>query len=253
MKNYFHEVYELAVRSARHRIMSHPALAALFAADAEPAFLEMFLVQFNSLGVGMTEPVEDSLRRAGQLCQDAGLPDVARALRGHARRKAGHRLLMIRDTYALVQHWNERRRPALDADRLLDRTPTPASAALGKLHAERSAGPTAFVALAIEYEIEMLLVRLGAMLLERAAAVLGASVRERLSFLREHITFVAEQARFDEHLLEQLLRKGDAFVEPLAAAGSAALDAYAAFLSDCVQLARPPRQGAQPQRELALL
>src|SRR5580704_9551237 len=72
--------YEARLAPARLRFDQHPAVAALFRERLEPATLEAFLIYFSALGVGMTEPVEGWIRRAGRRCQEVGLPKLAKAL-----------------------------------------------------------------------------------------------------------------------------------------------------------------------------
>jgi hypothetical protein len=230
------ERYEPAIRPARRRFATHPVLATCLSGDVDPAFLELFLIHFSSLGVGLTQPVEDWLRRAARRCDQVGLADLGRALRGHAKQESGHHLMMIADTHALVARWNAARRPRLDAERLLARVPTPGGRMYRQLHEDTIAGDTPFVQIAVEYEIEMLPVQFGPPLLERCRAVLGSAITAGLSFLHEHITLDVAHTRFNEHQLEKLLQSNPAYLEPLVRAGGAALAAYGTFLNDCLEL-----------------
>jgi hypothetical protein len=232
------ELYEPLILPARQRFARTRALGVIV--NSEPLFLELFLIQFSSLGVALTTPVEDWLVRAGQCCDDAGLPDIGRALRSHSRQEAGHHLMMIEDTHALVAHWNARHSPTLDADELLAREPSPGGRLYQELHEDNIAGETPYAQVAIEYEIELLPVQFGPVLLKKCAATLGSSIVERLSFLREHITLDVAHTRFNEQLLEKLLETDPGYLTPLVHAGERALDAYAAFLNDCVCLAGAP-------------
>src|SRR5882724_3609660 len=121
-KSLFQE-YEVRMEPARNRFAASPTLAAVTAADIEPLLLELFLLNFAAIGVRMTEPVEGWIRRASQRCEELGDVDLGRALRGHAAAEAGHHLMMIRDTRALVDRLNARYATPLDADRLLAEPP----------------------------------------------------------------------------------------------------------------------------------
>jgi hypothetical protein len=74
--------------------------------------------------------------------------------------------------------------------------------------------------------------------LERCKSVLGSDILPALSFLDEHITLDVAHSRFNELHLERLLQARPDFLESLVRAGTAALEAYAMFLGDCLQLAR---------------
>jgi hypothetical protein len=237
MSRHVRELYDPAIRPARERFAASPALSAFPAGFAEPALLELFLIQFCSLGVGLTEPVEGWLTRAGARCEEVGLPELGRALRRHSRQEAGHHLMMIADTHALVGRWNARRTPPLDAERLLRRDPTPGGRLYRQLHEDTIAGPTPFAQIAIEYEIEMLPLQFGPQFLQQCAGVLGPDALDGLSFLREHITLDVAHTRFNEQQLGRLLEKHPDYLPALVRAGAAALHAYATFLGDCVGLA----------------
>lgn len=232
--------YEPAMGPARERFATNPASSAL--ASASPEFLEMFLIQFCSLGVGQTRPVENWLLRSGKRCEEVGLPELGRALRGHAKAEAGHDQMMIDDTHALVTRWNASRTPHLDAEELLNRPPTPGGLAYQRLHEDTIRSDAPYAQIAIEYEIELLPVRFGQMFLDQCQGALGVEILGALSFLREHIVLDVAHSRFNEQQLEKLLQMNPAYLDPLVRAGTAALDAYAVFLTDCVQIARTQTQ-----------
>jgi hypothetical protein len=229
-------VYEPAMRPARERFATNPAGSAL--ASASPDFLESFLIQFCSLGVGLTRPVEGWLLRSGKRCEEVGLPELGRALRSHAKQEAGHDNMMVDDTHALVARWNARRTPHLDAEELLNQPPTRGGLAYQRLHEETIRSDAPYAQIAIEYEIELLPVQFGQMFLDQCQGALGRDILGALSFLREHIVLDVAHSRFNEQQLEKLLQTNLANLDALVRAGTAALDAYAAFLDDCVQIAR---------------
>src|SRR5947209_7748185 len=98
--------YETLLAPARRRFDEHPSVAELFRHRQEPDRLEAFLIYFSALGVGITEPVEGWIRRAGRRCADLGLSKLGKALEAHAHQEAGHHLLMQADTHRLVDRWN---------------------------------------------------------------------------------------------------------------------------------------------------
>ena len=230
--------YEARLAAARERFERHSAVRALFHNPIDSVTLEAFLISFAIVGVRMTEPVEGWIRRAGMRCGELGLQDLARALAAHAQQEADHHLLMLADARALVQRWNQTRRPELELDALLHLPPTPGVVAYTSLHERLIAGPTPYAQLAIEYEIEMLSVTYGPRLLERCARILGKERLEGLSFLSDHVALDASHTNFNRIQLGRLLEERPGFLDPLVSAGSEALDAYAMFLGDCIEFLR---------------
>lgn len=230
--------YEALLAPARQRFDQHPSVAALFRDKAEPETFEAFLIYFSALGVGMTEPVEGWIRRAGQRCGEFGLAKLAKALDAHAHQEADHHLLMMADVRWLVDRWNTNRRPSLSADALLAIAPTRGVVAYRNLHEDVIAGRAPYGQLAIEFEIEMLSLNYGARLVERCTQTLGAAVLDGLSFLNDHVTLDVGHTHFNRLQLSSLLAENPSFLSNLVAAGSAALDTYSMFLDDCLGLAR---------------
>jgi hypothetical protein len=228
------EKYEASLAIARERFDQHAAVRALFHEPIDPVALERFLISFAIIGVRMTEPVEEWIRRAGGKCGELGLGALAKALTAHAHQEAEHHLLMLADARFLVERWNTAGRTELNVDALLALPPTPGVAAYVSLHESVISGPTPYAQLAIEYEIEMLSVAYGPRLLERCTGLLGEAIVEGLSFLSDHVALDAGHTNFNRIQLGRLLEGQPAFVSALVSAGSAALAAYATFLGDCI-------------------
>ena len=182
----------------------------------------------------MTESVEGWIRRAGQRCGELGLETLAKALHAHAHQEADHHLLMLADARFLIERWNKASRPELNVDALLQLPTTPGVKAYVSLHESVISGSTPYGQLAIEYEIEMLSVAYGSRLLERCTGLLGEATREGLSFLSDHVALDAGHTNFNRFQLGRLLEEQPGFLSGLVTAGSAALDAYAMFLGDCM-------------------
>jgi hypothetical protein len=241
-------LYTPRVREARMRFESGIA-ATLRDPEMDPARFELFLIQYCSRGVRMTEPVESWIFRAGQRCESIGLSALGRTLQQHARHEAGHHLMFIEDTRTLVKSWNERRTPALDADTLLAAAPSRGTDYYVELHERVIAGPTPYAQLGIEYEIEGLSVSWAPGLMEQAKRLLGAEVMAGMSFLVEHAEVDIGHTNLNESQMEKLLDQHPEFAEACARAGSEALDAYGQYLSDCLaaasELARPSGRRAE--------
>ncbi len=228
------ENYELALIPARQRFADNPKFRAMTASDVDPALLELFLMHFTALGVGMTEPVDGWIRRAGERCRATGLEELGRALTMHAKHEAGHHLMMIEDTKKLAERWNARHAPQISATELLALGATPGVTRYRELHETVIAGEAPYGQLAIEYEIEMLSIVHGRALIANCVARLGSDIVKGLSFLEEHVEIDAGHTKFNAAELGRLVDRHPSFVQPLAAAGADALGAYAMFLDDCV-------------------
>jgi hypothetical protein len=233
------ERYETALRPARERFTGSPAVVEVLSPDVDPRLLESFLIHLCALGVGVTEPVEGWIRRAGEACIARGLDDLGRALVRHARDEAGHDRLFEADARLLVSRWNAAGRAPLDAARLLALAPGPGATRYRRLHEENIGGDTPYAQLAIEYEIERLALSFGQDLLRTSVAVLGREVLEGLSFLREHVELDVGHTHFNRRRMAALLEERPEVAAAMERAGTEALDAYAAFLSDCLEAARP--------------
>jgi hypothetical protein len=230
----------------RARFATGATLQVIVAADVDPALLELFLIQFSAFGVGMTEPVEGWIRRAGERCRTIGLDGLGRALEMHAGHEADHHLMMISDTRRLVDRWNARHPLQLSADELLARPAPPGVQRYRALHEQVIGGSTPFGQIAIEYEIEQLSVGHGAALMANVARRLGREALEGLSFIEEHVAIDAGHTKFNAAELDRLVTAHPDFVGALVRAGTGALESYAGFLDDCLSAARAIKQRLQP-------
>lgn len=228
--------YEDLVAPARRHFTESFAVQSL-QHNADSALCELFLIYFCALGVHMTEPVESWIRRAATRSARMGLPRLGRALRSHAAAEANHHLLMIADLRSLAARWNERNSPPVDPDALLSRAFSPGVLAYRRLHEDNIDGETPFAQVAIEYEIEMLPLRFGDLVLARCIELLGMDILSSLSFITQHIELDGAHTDLNAQMLTDLLEKAPWSLPALATAGSAALRAYADFLGDCVRLA----------------
>src|ERR1700739_198268 len=202
-----------------------------------PRLLEAFLLYFCAIGSQMTEPVESWIRRAAHRCTDLGLTELGEGLTRHARAEAGHHLMMIADLHSLAAHWNSRHTPPVDAKELLRIPPGDGACRYCMVHEENIVGDTPYAQIAIEYEIEQLPLRYGGLFVARCLEIFGPEILPSLSFVTEHIDLDIGHTKFNALQLSELIDRVPESLPSLVAAGSAALDAYAQFLSDCVTLA----------------
>ena len=228
--------YEQLVAPAREHFAESPGIQVI-SLTSDSVFLDLFLLHFCALGSQMTEPVERWIRHAAERCASMGLSDLAFELRRHAQAETGHHLMLIADVRSLVARWNARHKHPIDASQLLNQPPTPGVLHYCRVHEENIAGATPYAQVAIEYEVEILPLRYGERLLNRCIQMLGAEILPCLSFVTEHIVLDVGHTNFNARVISNLIELMPWTVPVLVSAGSAALNAYAEFLSDCVQLA----------------
>jgi hypothetical protein len=227
--------YDRSLQPERDRLV---ARLTPFFEEKEPRVLGLFLIHFCSQGVGMTEPVEGWIRRAGERTRAAGFAELGTALVHHAAHEAGHHEMMIRDTHRLVAWWNDFHQPKLSAATFLERPWSLGVERYRQLHEATIAGDAPYGQIAIEYEIERVSVDCGPKLFGYVASVLGKSVMGCLSFLTEHVAIDVGHTQYNRRALSDFLIRAPHTRDALVRAGTAALDTYAGFLEDCVAGAR---------------
>ena len=224
--------YEHAMESPRLRLNS--IFNKAFDDGMVATKCQLFFIKFSAMGVAMTEPVEDWIRRAGENCVDK-IPWLGDALKRHAKHEANHHLMMISDTQYLINDWNNRGfTPVLDAATVLDQPITDGVRAYSELHENTISGYTPFAQVAIEYEIEMLSLRWGNRVMEKAAYLLGSEIISGLSFISDHSKVDIGHTEFNRKLLNNLLVEVPDYLPDLVMVGTEALRCYGAFVSDCV-------------------
>ena len=231
------KLYEPHVLFARSRLETDSALRRLLEPSVKPVLLERFLIEWLSRAPYLTEPVDGWIRRTGERCRELGMDSLGQALLTHAKSEAGHHLMTVEDTHSLVEHWNARRTPPLDAHALLSQPPTETMKAYRRLHDETISGPRPVGQVAIEREIGFLAVTFGARLLGHVERVLGLETAARLTFLAEHVAVDVGHTRLNEKLLEEAISLEPAHARDYAEAGAQALLIYIRFLGDCLHTA----------------
>jgi hypothetical protein len=230
------ERYNELLGPARKRFEASLGFKAI-QSNNDPRLLESFLLYFFAVGAQMTEPVESWILRAAFRCAELGLSDFAQALNRHAKAETGHHLMMIADLRSLADHWNSRLTPAVNADEFLRAVPSYGASRYCLVHEENIAANTPYAQIAIEYEIEQLPLRYGGSFAARCLEIFGSEILSSLRFVTEHIDLDIGHTHFNAQQLSKLIDLLPECFPSLVAAGEAALDAYAQFLTDCLELA----------------
>ncbi|HEX8107290.1 MAG TPA: hypothetical protein VF516_06145 [Kofleriaceae bacterium] len=228
------EQYEIMIAAERQRFADRMTP---FHNETRPTVADLFLIHFCSRGVGMTEPVEDWIRRAGENTCKIGYEELGSGLIRHAEHEAGHHELMIADTRSLVTRWNASHDTKLDPEAFLSQPLSRNVVRYRELHEEYIRGESPYCQIAIEYEIERISVTYGALFFARIIQLVGSDVLGCLSFIHEHVALDVGHTNYNMRLMERFLEKVPAALEPLVAAGARALDIYASHLEDCMQFA----------------
>ena len=235
--------YEEQLEPARARFDKSYGITKLMSNATPPELVELFLIQYCSLGVSMTEPVEGWIRRAGVRCLEVGVRELGEALVCHAKHEAGHHMMMIRDTRSLVARWNAARAPALDAETFL-LAPRPSGVErYVELHERTIAGDKPFGQIAIEYEIELMSIRVGPPFIGQCVNKLGPDITRCLSFVEDHVELDVGHTKLNLRQLGNLLERHPDFLDTLVATGKAALEVYAQFMEDCMRRAEAVLSG----------
>lgn len=225
--------YEAHLQPARARFAAGAVARTLLATEPEPEVLAAFLLHFSVRGVPITKPVEDWILRAADRCEALDLDATGRALRRHAREEANHHEYHLNDLAALIDFWNTRWSPAISPAAISETTA--GTEQYCGLHEDNIAGRHPYCQLAIEYEIERLSVEYGPRLVELCVRQLGIEILDCMSFITSHSQFDVGHTAFNAHELAKVMIENPERLEPLCAAGSAALDAYGNHLSECLQ------------------
>jgi hypothetical protein len=230
--------YNNALMACRRGFATESVFGVILDGNIEPDVLELFWIYYCSIGVGMTEPVERWIRRAGESCVAQGWSDLGQTLITNAKQEAGHHLLMIADAKSLIDRWNRNHRSQLSLQEFLPFSYPSSVLAYAELHEDVIAGERPFCQIAIEYEIESLAVQYGAQLIATSKQQLGQDFGQTLSFIQTHVTLDTDHAEESEAKLQAFLAQQPEHSEALAIVGQASLNHYRAFLDDCLACAR---------------
>ena len=229
-KNHF-DCYEKEIASAR--------LA--FASKIKPILQEcdsrkflIFWINFSSLGIKMTELVEDWIRRAGLKTEALGYIALGKKLIKHAVHEKNHHFMMIKDSHKLVNIWNQNYAPPyIDVQKLLSRKLKKSVLDYQQLHEDCINGDFPFSQIAIEYEIENLSTVHGPVVTANAISIFGETIKSCLTFIFDHVAIDQAHTVYNQKALKEFLDEYPESLESLIKTGSLALEIYGNFMRDC--------------------
>ncbi len=229
-----YEAYESAMQPYR---LGFSSVLETLLAERNPRTLMLFWIYFSANGVGMTESVEDWIRRAGNRCKTLGYSELGEQLCKHAVHEADHHLMMIEDAKRLVARWNQLYTPTLEAETIRNAPFNKTVIAYQGLHEDTIHSDHPYNQIAIEYEIENLSVVYGPAILKHALEILGKDIENALSFVDEHIRVDVAHTKYNRKALSNFLMEQPETLAELVGAGKQALSAYWGFLHHCYQQA----------------
>ena len=233
------EQYHETLQPQRIAFADHAISTNLIDSNLTPEVFLRFLIEYSSLGVQITEPVEGWILRAGERCTELGMPKTGDLLRQHARDERNHHLMMVEDTQKLVAFHNLFSKEQLNPKNLIERKSTPMMDAYIKLHEDVINSNFPVCQVAIEREIEGLAVSYVPHIIERAQSVMGElGVKNFLSFLPEHVLLDVGHTAFNERLLDTVFEEAPNSLSEMTKTGEAALNTYLHFFGECLDLAK---------------
>lgn len=227
--------YESALQN--HRIQFSNYLKSFFSTQ-DPKIILLFWIHFSYLGVGMTEPVEHWIRRAGENTKALGYNELGIQLCKHAIHESDHHLMMIEDAKSLISIWNKENEPKLEINALLKQPFPSCVMAYRDLHEFHINGKTPYCQIAIEYEIENLSATYGKQIMNHTFDILGEEIKNSLSFVEEHIRIDVAHTLYNKKAITQFLEVNPQALPDLIATGIKALELYGIFLAECYNFAK---------------
>lgn len=227
--------YQKRAAVARQNFASREIVKELFSQEIEPKLLKLFMIHWNALNAGLTEPIPVYLKRAGERCEEMGLNSMAEFFYEHEHEEDGHENWAIDDVEELVALWNqEEPNYQLNTQELLAKKMSPAVKRYHQLHEQVLEGNSPWAELAIDIEIELLSTSYGPILVKKWIDCMGQSSLSKISFLHKHVTADVGHTDTNFDVVDQFISEHPESVEMLAETAAAALNVYADFLEDAM-------------------
>jgi len=233
-----HNLYEEQLKDRRAAFKASPVMNQILSWRADPVFLELFVIHYCTLTAGLAEPVAGYIRTAGERCKELGFNDMVPFFQEHSEEEEGHYHWAADDTARVVEIWNRHRKPALDAEALLNHRMSPAVKRYHQLHEDVIFGNAPYAELAIDLEIELIAVKYGPKVLLHSLVKLGPKITSNLSFLRKHVRADYGHTKLNLKKVDALLTKHPEYAPALVEAGKGAIDTFYGYLEDCFNLAQ---------------
>lgn len=240
----YNNAYQQRCKQAREAFAARPVVKELFFSEVDQQLMKLFMISWSALSSGLTGPIPEYLKRAGDNCAAKGETDMAAFFMLHTEEEDGHDEWGKDDTRKLVQQWNlDNPGYTLDAEELLKANMSPAVKRYHKLHEEVIDGPSPWGELAIDVEIELITTQYGPLLLQGCVKSMGEESLDNVSFLREHVRFDVGHTETNFDAIHGLIMRRPDYTDALVDTGFKALVSYADFLDDCMAMAKSMHAG----------
>lgn len=231
------QAYEKRIKFARDQFAVSKGISRMISPEIDSRSMLAFLLYFSATSVSITLPVEDWIRRSGEMCSSQGLNDIAKALLLHSQSEANHHQYHINDYYALAEFWNARYFPPLESDFLEKHQTTNGGARYCEIHEQNIASSSPYCQFAIEYEIELLPVLYGNRFVQNCVRLLGEEILKGMTFSMSHIKFDVAHSKFNAAYIGRLIIDDPDRLESLVAIGTETLNAFGGHLTECMDAA----------------
>ena len=205
--------------------------------NANPQHLEFFLMHHCVLGASLSAPLTEWVQQAADQCENTGYDDAAKALRQYAMTGFKRHELLQKDLFCLIDWLNRDSALVLDTKNFLNVTISEGVEKYHALHEQALSGQHAYVELAIQYEMERLIMIHGFTLIQLCMTRFGKSILRRLSAFRYQIKQNRERMFLLEQMLQRFLQQHPDCMSQMLQMGQETLATYSLYLLDCNRLA----------------
>ena len=228
--------YNELMAPKRREIFNSPRVDNVLGPDSRPEAFLSWLINFTTLGVQMTKPVESWIRRAGERTIAVGVESIGHQLVRHSVHERDHHVMIEEDAKHLGRRWMAAGRPQLDVAALHARPATKAMQAYIDLHESVIASKYPFGQVAIEREIEGLALVVGPRIIAQSQRIFGDDGLHEITFVTSHVELDVGHTAFNNKLIGKLLDARPDALEMLVETGANALQIYMDFLDDCATM-----------------
>lgn len=231
--------YQKGAELVRQKFASKEIVKELFERQVNPKLLKLFMIHWNALNAGLTEPIPMYLKRAGERCQNMGLGFMADFFYEHEHEEDGHEDWAIDDVKELVSLWNkEEPNHKLDAKNLLAKKISPTVKRYHELHEQIIEGGSPWAELAIDVEIELIATTYGPVLVRKWIDCMGQESLSKVSFLDKHVSADVGHTKTNFQIVDRFISEHPESVNVLLKTASDVLNIYADYLEEAMAYAR---------------
>ena len=199
--------------------------------------LEFFLLHHCVLGRVMTEQLGGWLNEAVNKCDAFGYGELSRSLAEYREIGFKRHTLLGKDLPLLLQWINQRHHINITSPYFHKKITSEGVKKYLKLHEQVLKSKTPYRELAIQCEMERIIMVHGYTLIQLCKLRLGKVVLRNLSAFRYQMKFNQQRTIILEQIQKQFIKKHPELLDDMVEASVATLECYARYLVDCFSLA----------------